>query len=90
MNTCTANLKGHEIQQKETQDMPNCLILGYGTVCWMIWIIINLNRVPARIKRLRRPLNEIFGIKQVRQISTSESEINSLFYYYLSIFYILE
>ena len=23
MNTCTANLKGHEIQQKETQDMPN-------------------------------------------------------------------
>ena len=58
--------------------------------CWMIWIIINLNRVPARIKRLRRPLNEIFGIKQVRQISTSESEINSLFYYYLSIFYILE
>ena len=32
MNTCTANLKGHEIQQKETQDMSNCLILGYGTV----------------------------------------------------------
>ena len=32
MNTCTANLKGHEIQQKETQDMPNCLILGNGTV----------------------------------------------------------
>ena len=30
MNTCTANLKGHEIQQKETQDMPNCLILGYS------------------------------------------------------------
>ena len=48
--------------------------------CWMIWIIINLNRVPPRIKRLRRPLNEIFGIKQVRQTSASESEINSLFY----------
>ena len=32
MNICTANLKGHEIQQKETQDMPNCLILRYRTV----------------------------------------------------------
>ena len=32
MNTCTPNLKGREIQQQETQDMPNCLILGYGTV----------------------------------------------------------
>ena len=30
MNTCTANLKGHEIQQKETQDMPNCPYSGTG------------------------------------------------------------
>ena len=75
---------------KEVDPNKHLSKLQKNLYCWMIWIIINLNRVPARIKRLRRPLNEIFGIKQVRQTSASESEINSLFYYYLSIFYILE
>ena len=45
--------------------------------CWTIWIIVRVKRVPAKIKRLRRPLNKILGNRQTKQTTTSEREIST-------------